>query len=98
MQTERPKTLPKMLPGVVCRQWVRCGRKNCRCAHGRPHGPYHYRFWRDGGRLRKAYVRRADLELIQARCRARLQFRQDLRTGWAQWRQLAALTREVEQA
>jgi transcriptional regulator with XRE-family HTH domain len=25
------------------------------------HGPYHYRFWREGGRLRKQYVKPAEL-------------------------------------
>ena len=51
MQTDNAKMLHKMLPGVVCPQWVRCGRPNCRCSKGQPHGPYFYRFWREGGKL-----------------------------------------------
>jgi hypothetical protein len=89
--------LPKTLPGVVCQQWVRCGRPACRCARGSLHGPYFYRFWREGGRLRKAYVRRPDVEQVRLWCRARRGARQEL-AGWREvWRQLVAQVREVEQ-
>src|SRR5437763_15307306 len=57
------------LPGSVCLQRVRCGKPNCRCARGGRHAAY-YRFWREGGRLRKAYVRRADVESTRAACEA----------------------------
>jgi hypothetical protein len=65
------ETLPKMLPGVVCAQMVRCGKPNCKCARGELHGPYHFRFWRDDGRLRKQYVKAADLAAVQAACELR---------------------------
>jgi hypothetical protein len=94
--TESPGPLPKTLPGVVRPQWVRCGRPGCRCARGWPHGPYHYRFWRESGRLRKAYVRPAELEQVRAACEARRESRRQLRAGWQQWRQLRDLLREVE--
>src|SRR5262245_47492898 len=90
MQTKSDDPLPKMLPGVVLYQWVRCGRPGCRCARGRPHGPYHYRFWREGGRLRKAYVRRADVAAVRARCEARRQARRELLAAWETLRQLRA--------
>jgi hypothetical protein len=89
--------LPKTLPGVVCRQWVRCGRPNCRCARGGLHGPFYYRFWRVAGRLRKAYVRRTDLDRVRSQCLARQQFQRDITTSWEEWRQLVSLIREVEQ-
>lgn len=98
VQTKNRETLPKTLPGVVLPQWVRCGRPNCRCARGRLHGPYFYRFWRVRGRLKKSYVKRSELEQVRRRCEARRQLRRDLRAGWEEWRQLAALVREVEQA
>ncbi|HVK18192.1 MAG TPA: DUF6788 family protein [Fimbriiglobus sp.] len=63
--SETPDPLPKTLPGVVCAQRVRCGKPACRCARGPGHLAY-YRFWREGGRLRKAHVRRADLESVRA--------------------------------
>ena len=46
--------------GALLEQYVRCGKPNCRCREGRLHGPYYYRFFRRGGRLRKRYVRGAD--------------------------------------
>lgn len=50
-------------------QWVKCGKVNCKCLNGYQedlHGPY-YRVWRDDtGRQRKAYVKRSDLENVQA--------------------------------
>lgn len=35
---------------------VKCGKKTCRCAKGDLHGPYTYKYWKEDGRLRKAYV------------------------------------------
>jgi hypothetical protein len=87
-----------MLPGVVCEQWVRCGRRNCRCARGELHGPFFYRFWREGGKLKKQYVRAVDLQEVRARCEARRQVRCDLEAGWDTWRDLLAAVREVEKA
>src|SRR5687768_1456900 len=54
------KPLPNALSGAVCKQFVRRGPKL--------YGPYHYRFWREGGRLRKQYVRPAHLEATVAAC------------------------------
>jgi hypothetical protein len=88
----------KPLPGVVRPQWVRCGRPKCRCARGERHGPYFYRFWREGGRLRKAYVRLAELEQVKAWCEARRQARRDLQVGWETWRELLAVVRDADLA
>jgi hypothetical protein len=73
---------------------VRCGKPGCRCADGQGHLAY-YRFWREGGRLRKCYVRRADLAAVQAACEARQRERGALTEAWQQWRSLAAVVREV---
>ena len=35
---------------------VRCGKATCACREGKLHGPYVYKYWREGGRLRKKYV------------------------------------------
>ena len=64
---------PKTLLGTVCKQWVRCGKSRCRYARGELHGPYFYRFWRDGGRVRKTYVKRSDVDTVTAQCAARQQ-------------------------
>ena len=91
---ETPEPLPKTLPGVVCAQRVRCGKPNCRCARGQGHLAY-YRFWREGGRLRKCYVRRNELASVRAACEARKRERRELEGAWRQWRRLAAIVREV---
>ena len=68
-----------MLKGQVCVQYVRCGKPGCRCVDGEPHGPYHYRVWRDGDKVRKAYVRRAELAEVQAACHAYQEYLEHLR-------------------
>lgn len=35
---------------------VRCGKKNCHCAEGKPHGPYWYAYWTEGGRTKSQYI------------------------------------------
>ena len=37
-------------------EWIRCGKDTCRCAAGAFHGPYTYKYWREDGRVKKAYV------------------------------------------
>ena len=96
MANKSTKTLPKTLPGVVRPQWIRCGKAGCRCARGRPHGPYFYRFWRQGGRLRKQYVRPDHVERVRAACQARRQERLGLAGAWRLWQALRDLVREVE--
>ena len=44
-------------PGVLRAEFRTCGKPNCRCARGEPHGPYLYRRWREGGRQRRSYVK-----------------------------------------
>jgi hypothetical protein len=89
-----PKTLPKTLPGTVCVQRVRCGKAGCRCARGQAHIAF-YRFWREGGRQRKCYVKRADLADVRAACEARRQASRELAAGWAQWRQMVSVVCEA---
>jgi hypothetical protein len=35
---------------------VRCGKKGCKCAEGKLHGPYWYAYWTEGGRTKSEYV------------------------------------------
>jgi hypothetical protein len=35
---------------------VRCGKKTCKCAEGKLHGPYWYAYWSEGGKTRSQYV------------------------------------------
>lgn len=55
------------LSGCLIRQFVRCGKPNCRCVSGQPHGPYFYYFFRDAyGRAHKEYVPPGRLEEVTA--------------------------------
>ena len=69
MKPKTEKTLPKIFVmysnGGIYLQRVRCGKKNCKCSRGIKHITYYY-MWREGGRQRKAYIRKSDLEEIRA--------------------------------
>jgi hypothetical protein len=98
-RAESALTLPKMDTGAVCVQWVRCGKPRCRCVDGALHGPYHYRFWREAGRLRKRYVPAAEAAVTRNACQARRAreagARRALAAAHQTWRTLTAMLREV---
>lgn len=96
MKKKTTDLLPKTLSGVVLSQMVRCGRPNCRCAGGLLHGPYFYRFIREQGKLKKVYVRLAELEQVQAQCEARRKSRRDLREALESWQDLRDRVRDLE--
>ena len=78
------------LPGTVCAPYQKCGRPDCECASGgKVHGPYWYRFWRDGmGKLHKTYVRKAGLERERTACAARQKEEQQIRGVLAKGEQI----------
>jgi len=78
--------------GDIVTQYIRCGKPTCRCRHGEPHGPYHYRTWRDGDKVRKVYVPAKDVEHVQAACDAYKDLRRHLRDDQ---KHRLALTREI---
>jgi hypothetical protein len=94
VDTKSEKTLPKMLSGAVCVQWKKCGKPGCRCTRDELHGPYYARFWRQDGRLRKAYVRRPDLGQVLASCESNKLQRLAIKIGWQDYRQLLQALRE----
>jgi len=96
VKTKSEKMLPKILPAAVCAQFVRCGKPDCRCASGKLHGPYFYCFWREGGRLRKAYIPKADVDEVRDICQANRRTRQMLDIDFDLWRTLQLELREVE--
>jgi len=61
VRTDSAETLPK-IHGAVCAQW--------RTYKGKRLGPYFFLFWREGGKLRKQYIKRADLAATVAACGA----------------------------
>ncbi len=91
------------LSGSVCTQRVRCGRSNCHCTSGGAalHGPYFYHFWREGGRLKKRYLKPDQVETTRAACernkaqrRRRANYRKAYRAPKSQTFQ--SLMREIE--
>ena len=42
--------------GVLVSEYVRCGKKNCKCNIGQLHGPYYYHYFYSNGKLKKRYV------------------------------------------
>ena len=93
---EKANTLPKMLPGAVCTEWKKCGKSNCRCAGGEMHGPYYYRYWREGGRLRKTYVPHRSVVEVAECCQARRLQRLAIRFGWQDYRIMLDALRKAE--
>jgi len=96
MKNDSFDPLPKTLAGAVCKQWVRCGRRGCRCARGQLHGPYFYRFWRQGGRLVKTYVPRREVDRVRAEYETCRQLRKAMAMAWQEWRRMVLVIKEAE--
>jgi hypothetical protein len=96
-KTENP--LPKMLPGSVHAQYVRCGKATCKCARGELHGAYYYYFVRVGGKLKKRYLKAHQVEQMRNACLARREGEKAQRTqtrkSCQQLRELLAQLREL---
>jgi len=97
VKKESRQKLPKRLPAAVCTQYVRCGKSGCKCARGLQHGPYFYCFWREEGKLKKVYIRKADVETVRSACRAQSRRRRILKREFDKWRNLQCELRGVEQ-
>ncbi|MEN3332044.1 MAG: hypothetical protein V7641_1409 [Blastocatellia bacterium] len=64
-----------MLPKntAICQQFRKCGKAGCKCNVGALHGPYFFHFYREDGKLKKSYIRKADAaELWESYSRWRL--------------------------
>jgi len=55
-----------------------CGKKDCRCKKGFPHGPYPYLSERRKGRTRMTYVKKSDLYEIKAKAKEYARFQRGL--------------------
>lgn len=99
MKNKTENLLPKMLPGVVCKQWVRCGKQSCKCARGELHGAYYYHFVRTAGKLTKRYLKAHEVERVQAACLAWREEekarRERSRETWQLIREMNARLRDV---
>ncbi len=59
-----PQTV-QPLPGTLLREVKRCGKARCHCVTGEQH-VFYRRTWREQGRTRHQYVRRADAPAVAA--------------------------------
>jgi hypothetical protein len=95
---EFAKTLYKT-PALVSHR-VRCGKPDCRCATGDPHGPYHFLLWREGGVQRRRYVRQSEVEavlaVIERRKRHDRETRRLVAEALADWRGLKRWLKELD--
>lgn len=92
MKNKTENLLPKMLPGSVHEQYVRCGKSTCKCARGELHGAYYYHFARVNGELTKRYLKAHEVEQMQAACRA---WREEKRVRRVQSRETRQLIKEI---
>ena len=65
--TSLPKSPAEIPNGSLHKQFVRCGKPNCRCNRGDPHVGFYF-LARVNGRLVKRYVRKADVEAFARMC------------------------------
>ena len=54
-----------MVAGSIYTVYKKCGNKNCRCARGKPHGPFYYLSRKIDGKTKLTFVRRADEKEIE---------------------------------
>jgi hypothetical protein len=92
----KPRKMPP-LPGYVETQMTCCGKRSCRCARGRLHGPYFYRVWSSRGRRMKEYIRLAAVAEVIARCEARRKQQREARAALAELRGMRSLLREMRE-
>ncbi|HMS41114.1 MAG TPA: hypothetical protein PKE69_12865 [Pyrinomonadaceae bacterium] len=71
MKAKTEKMLPKTMDGTVHAQFVRCGKKNCKCVKGELHGAYFYHFVRVSGKLIKRYLKPSEVEEMRTACATR---------------------------
>lgn len=93
------ETFPKTFGLALVEHGTRCGKPGCRCARGETH-PTAYLRWREDGRQRRRYVRRADLPAVRAAMARRRSehaaIRAELAESAAILRALKALYRDLD--
>ena len=58
---ETPRSGQGRVTYTYRQEWIKCGKAGCKCGAGDRHGPYVYKYWKQEGRLRKAYVGKSAL-------------------------------------
>lgn len=97
MKTKIRKVLPKIAyeisNGGVYLQRIRCGKSNCKCAHGATHTA-HYFFTRRNGKLVKIYVPKRYVESFSKLVKSAASNRRRNRTAAKQSNELLAHLRQ----
>jgi hypothetical protein len=93
-----PKTAaPPAYRFSVCAQYVKCGKPNCKCASGQAHGPYFAAFWKENGRMRKRYIKLADVERMRELSNQPRLIQREIAESNARLRHLSAFVRGYEE-
>ncbi len=85
----------KHLPGHVERRYVRCGKKNCKCARGALHGPYFYHVTTDETVRSRRYIRRAEVVEVTQACQNHRELQAELLTGRRRYKLILAMARQI---
>jgi hypothetical protein len=85
-KTKNSKRFPKIpndgiLPGSIHATYARCGKPNCKCARGEPHGPYYHRYYRIDDRIEKDYIPLAHLDDVRAACDRHRELQSEIRAN-----------------
>lgn len=91
--TKNSKRFPKIpsegiLPGSIHATYARCGKSNCKCAQGEPHGPYYHRYYRIGSRIGKEYIPLSQLDDFRSACDRHRELQSDLRANNQRYNEL----------
>ena len=84
----------RLMCGFIQQRRVRCGKANCKCAHGETHTAFYHVWYADGERYQK-YVRRADVDELLAACLNYRNLQIQIRAGRAERKQLFARVRAL---
>lgn len=103
MAKKNVNLLPKMRSGTVHQQYVRCGKKTCKCSHGELHGPYFYHFVRHHRKLKKYYLKGFEITLLLEVCSKRVAdkkersvFRKNCERRLREFREAVQRIKEIE--
>ena len=92
-ETKNSNLATKILPGWVERRRVRCGKENCKCRRGKPHGFYYYHVVTMGNIRTRNYIRRAEVSEVMKACQEHRELQERLRRGRAEYRTLLSNAR-----
>src|SRR5713101_7158286 len=81
-------TINGILPGSIHATFSKCGKPNCKCARGEPHGPYFHRYYRIGDRIKKEYIPLARLNEVRSACDRHRDLQSEIRASNQRYNEL----------